>query len=246
MVATRKDRKTERYYRKREHVVDVAVELFSKNGYAGTGVADIGDAAGLARGALYYYIDSKQALLAKIHDRVMDPLLKETAAIVDLEVSFPARLRLLSESLLWQIINRQDHVWVFLHEYRQLEGEYLTLFRDKRHRFESNIMFVLADGQRQGSLRVRDLELTTLAFLNLHNYTYQWVGTRNRMTVEELSRFYCEIFFNGILTDPADLNATETEMTHGRTVLHDLREAAANESPIPEISQDEAETVTAE
>jgi AcrR family transcriptional regulator len=241
MTTTRKDRKTERYYRKREHVVDIAVELFSKNGYAGTGVADIGEAAGLARGALYYYIDSKQALLAKIHDRVMDPLLTEAAAIVDLDVSFQARLRLLSESLLWQIIHRQDHVWVFLHEYRQLEGEYLTLFRDKRHRFESNIMFVLADGQRQGALRVRDLELTTLSFLNLHNYTYQWVGTRNRMSVEELSRFYCEIFFNGVLVDNGDLDAVDAEMERGRAVLNELREAAANEVPIPDADDTEDE-----
>lgn len=48
MPTTRTERaKTARYYRKREQVVDVAVELFSKNGYASTGVADIGTAAGL-------------------------------------------------------------------------------------------------------------------------------------------------------------------------------------------------------
>jgi AcrR family transcriptional regulator len=121
--------KTQRYHRKREHVVDVAVELFSRNGYASTGVADIGEAAGLARGALYYYIGSKEALLAEIHDRVLDPLLTEAAAIAELDLSFHSRLRLMSESLLWQIINRHDHVWVFLHEYRHLEGEYRTLFR---------------------------------------------------------------------------------------------------------------------
>ena len=129
MPATRSERgKTERYYRMRENVVDIAVELFSKRGYADTGVADIGEASGLARGALYYYIGSKDALLVEIHDRVMDPLLKEAAAVVELDLSFQTRLRLLSECLLWQIVNRHDHVWVFLHEYRQLQGEYRELF----------------------------------------------------------------------------------------------------------------------
>lgn len=229
MPTTRKERgKTKRYYRMREHVVDLAVELFSKNGYTGTGVADIGEAAGLARGALYYYIGSKEALLAEIHDRVMDPLLTEASAIVELDLSFQARLRLLSESLLWQIVNRQDHVWVFLHEYRQLQGEYLVLFRDKRHRFESNIRYVLADGQRQGLLRVQDLELTTLAFLNLHNYTYQWIASRRNLEVEELSRFYCEIFFNGIVDEPVDQAAAESELESGRSVLRALRSAASD------------------
>jgi AcrR family transcriptional regulator len=230
MPTTRRERgKTKRYYRMKDHVVDVAVELFSKRGYASTGVADIGEAAGLARGALYYYIGSKEALLAEIHDRVMDPLLAEAAAIVELDLGFQTRLRLLSESLLWQIVNRRDHVWVFLHEYRQLEGEYRLLFRDKRHRFEGHIRDVLADGQRDGKLRgqLKDLELATLAFLNLHNYTYQWLAGRDDLRVEELARFYCEIFFNGVLTDRVDQAASESDLKQGRSVLHALRRAAS-------------------
>jgi AcrR family transcriptional regulator len=222
MPPTQRERgKTQKYHRKREHVVDVAVELFSKNGYASTGVADIGEAAGLARGALYYYIGSKEALLAEIHDRVLDPLLKEAAAIVELDASFHVRLRLLSESLLWQIVHRHDHVWVFLHEYRHLEGEYRTLFREKRHRFEQYIRGLLAEGHETKLVRVQDLELATLAFLNLHNYTYQWLAGRRNLEVEELSRFYCEIFFNGILTET--VGQAEPELEHGRTVLRELR-----------------------
>jgi AcrR family transcriptional regulator len=228
MLTTRRERgKTERYHRMRDQVVDVAVELFSKQGYASTGVADIGEAAGLARGALYYYIGSKEALLAEIHDRVMDPLLAEAAAIVELDLSFQARLRLLSESLLWQIVNRRDHVWVFLHEYRHLQGEYRLRFRDKRNRFERHIRNVLADGRRDGMLqaKMRDLELATLAFLNLHNYTYQWLAGRNDLRVEELARFYCEIFFNGVLARPVDQAAAEPQLKHGRSVLRALRRA---------------------
>src|SRR5690349_83599 len=194
--------KTKRYHDKRERVIDVVVELFSKNGYASTGMTEICDATGLARGALYYYIGSKEALLAEIHDRVMDPLLGEAAAIVELGLGFEARLRLLSESLLWQIVHRHDHVWVFLHEYHQLQGEYRELFRDKRRRFEEHIHGTLALGQDQGLVHVSDLELATLAFLNLHNYTYQWLGGRRDLEVLTLSQFYCRIFLTGITSAP--------------------------------------------
>ncbi len=220
MTATRTERgKTARYYRKREQVVNVAVELFSRNGYASTGVADIGEAAGLARGALYYYIGSKEALLAEIHDLVMDPLLTEASAIVHADIGFQARLRLLSESLLRQIVHRQDHVRVFLHEYHQLRGEHRVRFRGKRRCFESQILSVLADGEREGALRVRDLELTMLTFLNLHNYTYQWLDRRKGLTVAELAGFYCELFLNGILAEPVDQAAFEAELAHGRSIL---------------------------
>jgi AcrR family transcriptional regulator len=217
--------KTKRYYDKRERVIDVAVELFSKSGYAGTGVQDIGDAAGLARGALYYYIGSKDALLAEIHDRVMDPLLAESEAIAGLDVGVETRLRLLSESLLWQILNRRDHVWVFLHEYEQLQGQYRTLFRQKRQQFEGHIRQTLADGQDQGLLRTQDLELTTLAFLNLHNYTYQWLGGRQDLQVETLAGFYCDIFFNGILTEPRGAGLVDQDLAQGRAALDAMRDA---------------------
>jgi AcrR family transcriptional regulator len=216
--------KTKRYYRMREKVVDVAAELFAKNGYASTGVQEIGDAAGLARGALYYYMGSKEDLLAEIHDRVMDPLLTEASVIVGLDLGFAVRLRLLSESLLWQVINRHDHVWVFLHEYRQLQGEFRDQFRDKRRRFEDYIRSVLADGQRQGIVRVKDLNLTTLAFLNLHNYTYQWIAGHEGLGVSELSRFYCEIFLNGIVAEPVDQAAAEAELERGRAALRERRD----------------------
>lgn len=219
--------KTKRYHRRRESVVDVAVALFAKNGYASTGVADLGEATGLARGALYYYIGSKEALLAEIHDRVMDPLLSEAAAVAELGVGFEVRLRLLSESLLWQIINRHDHVWVFLHEYHQLQGEYRDLFREKRQRFEEHIQDTLAVGQEEGLVHVQDLELTKLAFLNLHNYTYQWLGGRRDLKVEELSQFYCHIFLRGI-TFPAteDRAVAARELAQGRAMLVALRAEA--------------------
>lgn len=224
--APRGGKKTAHYHRKREHVIDVAVELFSRHGYTGTGVADIGEAAGLARGALYYYIGSKEALLAEIHDRVLDPLLGEAAAIAELQVGFQDRLRLLSESLLFQIVNRQDHVWVFLHEYRQLQGEHRVRFREKRHRFEAHIRDTLAVGRNEGELRISDVDLATLAFLNLHNYTYQWVAGRQGLGVEALSAFYCEIFLNGILNNPVAHVADPTALEEGRAALRELRAAA--------------------
>ncbi|AZG45943.1 TetR/AcrR family transcriptional regulator [Gordonia insulae] len=222
--ATRRDRhKTDRYHEKREHIVEVAVELFSRNGYAATGVADIGEAAGLARGALYYYIGSKEELLGAIHDKVLDPLLVEGSAVVALDLSFPARLQLISESLLRQIIHRPDHVRVFLHDHRHLEGERREHFREKRARFEGQIRRILQDGAILGQIDVEDLELATLAFLNLHNYTYQWVG-RRELIVTDLAEFYCRLFLHGVATGEDRAVDIDEEVDFGRSVLAVLRE----------------------
>ncbi|MCD4533646.1 TetR/AcrR family transcriptional regulator [Nocardioides sp. cx-169] len=214
--------KSRKYYDRRERVIDVAVELFSRNGYASTGVADIGDAAGLARGALYYYIGSKDALLAEIHDRVMDPLLREAEAVAALDVDLRTRLRLLSESLLWQVIHKKDHVWVFLHEYHQLEGERRAQFREKRQEFEGCVQGVIAQGAAHGLWTVSDPQLATFAFLNLHNYTYQWVGGRRDLEVEGLAGFYCHVFLDGIAS-PAEADEVSPGLLAGRALLDELR-----------------------
>ncbi|MCK5890299.1 TetR/AcrR family transcriptional regulator [Aeromicrobium sp.] len=202
------------------------MRLFSENGYTGTGVSELGEAAGLARGALYYYIGSKEALLAEIHDRVMDPLLAEAKLIAAMDIGSRARLRLLSESLLWQILHRPDNVWVFLHEYRHLEGEHRAQFREKRRAFETYVGTALEEGRQSGEVVTSDPDLTTLAFFNLHNYTYQWQAGHPGLEVEKLASFYCAILLRGIgAVEQPDDPELRDELTKGRSVLAALRSA---------------------
>ena len=46
----------------RQKILTAAVELFTENGYAATGLGDIIERAALTKGALYYHFDSKEAL----------------------------------------------------------------------------------------------------------------------------------------------------------------------------------------
>ena len=183
---------------RRNEIVDLSARLFAANGYAATGIREIGEAAALARGALYYYIDSKESLLGEIHNRVMDPLLSQTRSIVGLKASATARLRLVSEVLLTQIIEHQDHVWVFLHEYRSLTGERRGTFKRKRDEFENLLIDILSAGVESGEFEIDDLRITMLVFLGMHNYTYQWIHGVSGVDPAKLSRLYCDTFLLGI------------------------------------------------
>lgn len=186
---------------RREEIVDLAAHLFATNGYAETGIREIGDAANLARGALYYYIDSKESLLGEIHDRVMDPLLKQARGIASLDVSAASRIRLLSDVLMRQIIDHQDHVRVFLHEYRSLTGERRETFKKKRDEFEDLLGSLFEQGVETGEFAIEDVRGTTLAFLGMYNYTYQWIHGVQSPDPEALSNLYCRIFLHGVLQD---------------------------------------------
>src|ERR1700694_4644370 len=73
----------------REQVVEAAVEQFHTHGFNATGIKDITGSAGLPKGSLYNYFESKEALavealqrygesgrLAELSDASVDPLLR--------------------------------------------------------------------------------------------------------------------------------------------------------------------------
>lgn len=59
-------------------LLGAATELFLSRGYAGTTMADISAAAGVARAAIYWYYPSKDDIFAAVMDRM---LIRETRAL---------------------------------------------------------------------------------------------------------------------------------------------------------------------
>jgi AcrR family transcriptional regulator len=182
---------------RRQKIIDTAAELFARQGYAATSVNDLGRAVGLAKGALYYYIDSKENVLIEIQSRVMTPLLSRAREISALDVDPLLRLRLLSEALLTTILRRLDHIWVYEHDYRSLTGDYLQTLLGQRSEFERLVRGLLTEAVGQGRFRAMPPRLATLQFLNLHNHTYQWVKPDGRWDAAELSREYCGTLLRG-------------------------------------------------
>ena len=159
---------------RRLSILDEAAALFAKRGYAATGVDAICRQVKLGKGALYYYIGSKEKLLVEIQNRVLAPVLAETERINTLDQTSMVRLRLLSEYLLTTIFGRLDHIWVYEHDYRQLSTVNRKRVLRQRHQFEDLVYSMLQEAINDGYLTVADSWLATLQFLNLHNYTYQW------------------------------------------------------------------------
>src|SRR5207244_12359522 len=104
--------------------------------YHATGIAELCAVNGVGKGAFYYYIGSKEELLAAIHDRVMDEVMLGADRVARAGGSPTAQLAMLGEELLDVIHRYPDHVWVFLHEFPALTGERAAKFRPRRRASE--------------------------------------------------------------------------------------------------------------
>lgn len=187
---------------RREEIIRTATRLFAEKGFHGTSMADLCEATGMGRGVVYHYISSKEEILAEIHERFVVPFLEEAERTMAEESDPVRRLRRLSRALLGSLESYKDEVTVFLHEWRAIRGERWAEVRAKRRAVEQIIQRTVEEGQAAGVFRPCDARLAALAFLDMHNYAYQWFDPKGRLGGEEISRLFADIYLDGIVVRP--------------------------------------------
>ena len=187
-----------RWHGRRQAIIDLSAKVFAERGYHNTSTIELCEATGLGKGALYYYIGSKEQLLAAIHDRVMDEVMLGADRAALAGGSPPDQLAMLGEELLVVIVRYPDHVWVFLHEFPALTGEYAEQFRKRRHEYERRVEGVFEAGADSGDFRQLDPRLAARAWLGMHNYTYLWLKAGGRLSAKQVAASFADIFVRGI------------------------------------------------
>lgn len=187
-----------KWLRRREEIVDTSAKVFAVHGFHGTSTTELCEANGLGKGALYYYIGSKEELLVAIHDRVMDEVLAGAARVAETGGTPPEQLAALGKELLDVIARYPDHVWVFLHEFPALTGGNAAQFRARRHEYERAVESVIAAGVASGDFRDVDPKLTSRAWLGMHNYTYLWLKPSGPLTAEQVAEKFADVFIGGV------------------------------------------------
>ena len=183
---------------RRETIIDTSAAVFARQGYHATGIAELCVANELGKGALYHYIGSKEALLAAIHDRVMDEVMLGADRVAEAGDSPSEQLQRLGEELLDVIHRYPDHVWVFLHEFPALTGERAERFRVRRREYERRVEAVIEDGVGAGEFRAVEPKLTAKAWLGMHNYTYLWLKAGGSLSARDVAEPFAAIFLRGL------------------------------------------------
>jgi TetR/AcrR family transcriptional regulator, cholesterol catabolism regulator len=195
---TGESRRRAKWEARRQAIIDTSAPVFARHGYHATGIMELCAANELGKGALYYYIGSKEELLAAIHDRVMDEVMIGADRVAATDGSPSAQLEMLGDELLDVIHRYPDHVWVFLHEFPALTGERADRFRGRRRDYERRVEAVLQSGVDSGEFRVIDPKLTARAWLGMHNYTYLWLKASGPLTARDVAKPFADIFIRGI------------------------------------------------
>jgi len=77
---------------RKSQILDAAMETFTEKGFHKTRMSDIADSSGLSKGSLYWYFDSKDAIILKLIDRVFEYVIKDLTALLNDDRSAEERL----------------------------------------------------------------------------------------------------------------------------------------------------------
>jgi TetR/AcrR family transcriptional regulator, cholesterol catabolism regulator len=192
------NRRTAKWEARRDAIVDTSAHVFAQRGYHATGIAELCEVNGFGKGAFYYYIGSKEELLAAIHDRVTDEVMLGADRVAEKGGTPPEQLTMLGDELLDVIHRYPDHVWVFLHEFPALTDERAEKFRLRRRDYERRVEAILHAGIESGDFRDIDPRLATLAWLGMHNYTYLWLKAGGHASARDVAAPFADMFIHGI------------------------------------------------
>ena len=153
------DRRSSRAERQREQrkreLLDVALRVFGQRGYHQTRIADIIDAAGIARGTFYLYFESKNAIFHALLD---DLLSKVRSSVVGVSMAPNAepvhtQIRDSVERVLAAFVENPNLTRVVLREAVGLDDEVDRKLADFHARLHAWLTTALENGARLGLLR---------------------------------------------------------------------------------------------
>ena len=176
-------RHTDQGLERKQQLLDAADALFSSRGYGPTRIADICEAAGVAKGLFYWYFDTKESLFAELVRSVRQQLRRAQAAAMDPDADPVTRVRQGTEA---SVRFMAEHVRFYaLLEVERRDHTVAAALRE-------NGDIYVRDAAQEAGLIPEDADATLLAIGVLGAVSqfchYQRTG-RIELPIDELARF---------------------------------------------------------
>ena len=182
---------------RRSELIRVAARQFRLRGFHGTSTRDIAAAAGMQPGSLFYFFESKEAMLhAVMCDGMSQAAVSQSAALGALSprANGVERLRALVRNHLQIMVGPEsDFIPVMLYEWRLLSDGQRQDVSAQKDEYEAQWMPALQALYRTGRLKARP-EIARLLIFGALNWTAQWFSERGSLSLDELTEQSLALF----------------------------------------------------
>ena len=186
---------------RKDQILEAATRVFTQLGFSDARMDDIVEEAGLSKGALYWYFESKEALITAIVDRVFDWETAHMREIIASDVSAPRKIEALIEITV-QDLGKMKPLMPILFEFwsLSLRKESVTqAIKRYYQRFLNLIESVIQQGIAAGDFRQVDVARASIMFGAVFEGTMlMWAYFPDRVDFEEQFKITLDIFLQGL------------------------------------------------
>jgi len=183
---------------RQDQILNAATRIFSEKTYHGTTLQDIADAVGMLKGSLYYYIDSKEKLLADIIIEAAKTLNEDLVRVEEADIGPVERLRqIIREHVKFNAIYREAGT-LFLTEKNVISSLEMSELVEIFARRDRLLAHALSHAIEAGLYRQVDIRVTSLAIVGLCNSVLFWVRPTGRFSYEEIADDFFNLLHDGL------------------------------------------------
>lgn len=169
-------------------IFEQATRLFGERGFAGTSLQDVADAMGMSRPALYYYVKSKDELLAKLVTEITEGPAAEMRSVADrTDLDSVGKLRAIARLIVVRRATQPARFRLLIHSEAELPAELAAAHESGRKAVLTTLTAVVDDGIVAGQLRPVDPRVAALAILGQCNWVAWWFHPDGRDSVDGIA-----------------------------------------------------------
>ena len=188
---------------RKDQILEAATKVFTQHGFVDARMDDIVSESGLSKGALYWYFDSKDAIIVSILDRVFDWEAAHWHEVLDREESAQKKLEAFVETSL-KDLNKMEPLMPIFFDFWSLSVRNKTINKAIKRYYQSFIEMVepiIELGIEQGEFRPVNVRETALAIGALFEGTILfYVYFTDIMDLETQFRTGLDLIMKGLVS----------------------------------------------
>jgi AcrR family transcriptional regulator len=185
----------------RDSILEAAARLFRRQGYSATTLRQIARMAEIKAGSIYYYFDSKEAILDEVLERGLRRIFEAVKLALEQagKVSHRRKIGLAIETHLAALLEASDFTSANIRIYGQLPEHLKKRHRPLRRAYAKYWDRLFLDARRAGEIRA-DIEIVPLRIfvLGALNWTVEWFSFSKKEAVLKLARRTELLIFDGV------------------------------------------------
>ena len=179
-----------------EEILKIAAEVFLARGFDGAKLDHIADAAGIVKGSLYHYFDSKEDIFARLISQITDMV--EATDVIRQQSPPDVTLRQVVRAQAELVVDNPVEMGILARQLVQMEGEVGDWARSVRRRYLDDVRDLVQAGQKEGVFREGDPTLLAELVLGSVTVVTEWYRPGGRVDGEQMAEELTEFIMHAM------------------------------------------------